>query len=280
MVKHVRNMTLKDIDWNLLWQAARKEKSWKSKNAVDWDRNAEAFARRTAHSIYNQMFIDLLQPEPDWSVLDIGCGPGTLSIPLAKRVRHVSALDFSPKMLQIIREHTLKEGITNIALHKLSWEDDWDAKGLEVHDVAIASRSLGVTDLRAALDKLNRFAGRAAALTDKVGHGPFDPDAFAAVGRKLKTGPDYIYTVNMLYQMGIHATVRFIRLDKAHIYSTLPEAVDNYSWMFRDLTAGEKKRLKQYVASIAFETEDDKIKLQPKHVTTWAFLRWSPGHAA
>jgi SAM-dependent methyltransferase len=252
-------MTYKDIDWNLLWQAARKEKTWRSKDADDWDRKADSFARRTAHSVYNTMFIDLLQPEQDWSVLDVGCGPGTISIPLAKRVRHVSALDFSPKMLAIIRERSLQEGIANISTHHLSWEDDWQAEGLAVHDVTIASRSLGVNDLRAALDKLNRFARKAAAVTDKVGEGPFDPDAFEAVGRKLETGPDYIYTVNMLYQMGINAKVDFIRLENAHIYSSMKEAVDHYIWMFKDLTAEEQKRLEDYV-------------------TTWAFLRWSPFH--
>lgn len=269
-------MTFRDIDWELLWQNARKTKTGRSKNADDWDRKADSFARRTAHSIYNTMFMDLLQPETDWSILDVGCGPGTLSIPLAKQVRHVSALDFSAKMLEITRERSLREGITNISTHNLSWEDDWRAGGLEVHDVAIASRSLGVDDLRSALDKLNRFARKAVALTDKVGDGPFDPDAFAAVGRKLRTGPDYIYTVNMLYGMNIHATVNFIRLENVRIYTSLAEAVDNYGWMFQNLTAAEKKRLGDYITSIATETGDNRIRLQPRHVTTWAFLRWSP----
>ena len=40
------------------------------------------------------------------------------------------------------------------------WDDDWSAAGAAVADVAIASRSLDVRDLRAALHKLEAFARR------------------------------------------------------------------------------------------------------------------------
>ncbi|MDW7772258.1 MAG: class I SAM-dependent methyltransferase [Desulfobulbaceae bacterium] len=268
-------LLFKNIDWNLMWQNAVKKKTRKSKGPDDWDKRAPSFARRNVHSIYNRMFLDLLQPEPEWTVLDVGCGPGTLSIPLAKRVRHVSALDFSPQMLKIIEERAGKEQIANISTHTLSWEDDWREHGIRVHDVTIASRSIGVRDLRAALEKLNRYARKAVAVTDRVGPGPLDPAAFKAVGRELETGPDYIYTVNLLYQMGIHATVNFIRLEHSRPYGSFAEAVDNYTWMFRDLTDEEHKRLEKYVRSIA-EDDGNTIILRPQHVTTWAFLRWSP----
>lgn len=272
----MQQVELKDIDWNVLWQAARKEKTWKSKGADDWDKKAASFARRNAHSIYNRKFIDLLQPEKDWTVLDVGCGPGTLSIPLAKLVNHVSALDFSPNMLEILKKRTREEGIKNISTHNLSWTDSWQENGIKFHDVTIASRSLGVEDLRSALEQLTRFAAKAVVVTDRVGHGPLDPDAFRAVGRELKTGPDYIYTVNLLYQMGIHASVNFIRLENSRSYSSFTEAIDNYGWMFQDLTGDEQKRLEKYVHSITSEVAENKIILQPEHVTTWAFLRWSP----
>lgn len=92
------------IDWNELWQQARADKTYKAKKAGDWDRKASAFARRNSVSLYTNKFIELLNPEPSWSVLDIGCGPGTIAIPLATIVKHISCLDFSPKMLKILAE--------------------------------------------------------------------------------------------------------------------------------------------------------------------------------
>jgi hypothetical protein len=46
--------------------------------------------------------------------------------------------------------------------------------------------------------------------------------------------------------------------------------------MFKKLTSDEKKLLEKYVRSIASETAANKIILQPEHITTWAFLRWTP----
>jgi len=268
---------LKNIDWNNLWKKAKSEKSWKSKGVKDWDRKAKSFSERNAQSDYNNKFIRLLQPDKSWTLLDIGCGPGTLAIPLAQQVCQVTAIDFSPEMLAILQQRADRHGLKNIATHNLSWEDDWKEQGITIHDVAIASRSLAVEDLRPALEKLNRFARKAVYITDRVGHGPFDPAAFEAVGRELKTGPDYIYTVNLLYQMGIQAKVDFIHLNNQSTYQSLEKAVENNMWMFQNLAAVEKKRLKKYIQSITTTSHEGAVTVNRKHVSTWAFISWKPG---
>ncbi len=264
------------IDWNDLWKHARADKSYKTKKASDWDKKAPAFAKRNSISQYINKFIELLNPQPSWSVLDIGCGPGTLAIPLAKNIKRISGLDFSPKMLNILSKRADKEGITNISTHNLSWTDNWEQNGIKKHDITIASRSLAVDDLRKALEKLTRFARKKVVITDKVGHGPFDIEAFSAVGRTLKTGPDYIYTINLLYQMGIHATVDFIRLEDSLPCSSIKEAMDYYIWMFHDLTPEEKKRLKKYVQSISTSKDDGTIIIHRKKIPSWAYICWEP----
>jgi SAM-dependent methyltransferase len=272
----MKEIQLKDIDWNLLWQKAREEKPQKSKGVGDWDRRAASFFKRNAHSLYNRKFIALLKPEKSWTVLDIGCGPGTLALPLSRQVKRVTALDFSPGMLAILKQQAEKDHIQNISPHTLSWTDDWGKKGITPHDVTIASRSLAVKDLRPALEKLTRFATQSVIITDRVGHGPLDPKAFQAVGRELKTGPDYIYTINLLYQMGICATVDFILLEDSQTYSSLDEAVESHLWMFRDLTETERKRLKKYVRSITTSTDDGRYRIHREYVPAWAFIRWHP----
>jgi len=275
-LRTMKEIQLKDIDWNSLWKKAKSKKSWKSKGVEDWDRKAESFSKRNARSDYNEKFITLLQPEKSWTLLDIGSGPGTLAIPLAERVFHVTALDFSSKMLAILKQRANRRGQKNISTHNFSWEDDWKEKGVRVHDVAIASRSLAVKDLRPALEKLNSFARKGVFITDRVGHGPFDQAAFKAVGRELKTGPDYIYTFNLLYQMGIRAKVNFIHLGNQSTYSSLDNAVENNTWMFQNLTADEKKRLKKYIQSITTTANDGTVTVTRKHIPIWAFISWQP----
>ncbi len=52
--------------------------------------------------------MDKIKIDSDSAVLDVGCGTGTLAIPLAKKTKSVTALDFSKalsKMNQAARRH-------------------------------------------------------------------------------------------------------------------------------------------------------------------------------
>ncbi len=265
-----------DLDWNLLWQQEKNKKTWQGKKACDWDKKAASFAKRTSSSIYVDKFLGLLQPRPQWSILDTGCGPGTLTLPLSPMVRRVTGLDFSGKMLEILQQKATEKELKNITTCYGSWEDDWQELQISRHDVAIASRSLAVHDLQAALIKLSAHAREKVVITDRVKHGPFDPDAFTAIGRPLNTGPDYIYTVNLLYRMGYLPTVEYIQLEETLPYNSFTEALSGYSWMFRDLTEDEEQRLKQYVKSISTTAEDGGVSVHRRHVPIWAYISWTP----
>ena len=264
------------LDWNLLWKQAKSRKTWKSKKASDWNNKADSFAKRTATSLYIDRFLDLLAPRPEWSVLDVGCGPGTLALPLATRVRRVTGLDFSERMLEILAEKAADRKTNNVTVHHCAWEDDWQAHNIGRHDVAIASRSLAVSDLKTALVKLTTHARCLVAVTDRVGAGPFDPDAFTAIGRPLSTGPDYIYTVNLLYQMGYLPKIDYIELEQEVCYPDEQEALEGYLWMFRDLEPDERKKLKNYLRSITTLNRDGSVTIHRRRPPIWAFISWTP----
>jgi ubiquinone/menaquinone biosynthesis C-methylase UbiE len=46
-------------------------------------------------------------------VIDLCCGDGLFTIPLARMVRHVAAIDLDPAMLALARDRALAEGLTN-----------------------------------------------------------------------------------------------------------------------------------------------------------------------
>lgn len=63
------------------------------------------------------VIIEHLDLHPGMSVLDVGCGPGRLTIPAAKRVGEegrVMALDIQPGMLSRVQEKAEAAGLTNI----------------------------------------------------------------------------------------------------------------------------------------------------------------------
>ena len=133
---------LLETDWNDEWMRLQRSRrradlpSW-------WDERAKHFRPRET-APYAREFIRLMELEPGASVLDMGCGGGSLAIPLARAGHPVIAADFSPAMLNAVRE-----GIAHYGLHgllqarELAWADDWEAAGVmpKSVDAAIASRS-------------------------------------------------------------------------------------------------------------------------------------------
>ena len=266
--------TINDIDWDQIWRDSRSKRSCRCKGRKDWDRKAPSFARRNQGSSYIDRLLLAIDPDAGDTVLDVGAGPGTLALPLAGMVRQVTAVAFSIGMLEELRAAAGQQGVDNIVTVHAAWEDDWSELGIEQHDIAVASRSLAVDDLGAALAKLAKLALKKVVITDRVGSGPFDPEIFAAVGRNLDPGPDYIITVNMLYRMGINAKVDYIPAEYSDSYATREEAVDSCLWMLDEMNPGERKRFEDYMDVRLVRLDDGTWRLPKRHDPKWAVISW------
>lgn len=267
---------METIDWNTLWGKSRQQRTWQGKTREDWNQRSAGFARRNTASHYTQEFVRRLALRPEMTVLDMGCGPGTLAIPLARKVSKITAVDFSSEMLGHLAERCGKEGITNIELINGAWEDDWQALGIGTYDLVIASRSLAVDDLRAALTKLNAAASELIVIGDRVGHGPFDPALFRAVGREFVPGPDYIFTINILYQMGIHARLDFIDIQEPKRFESRQAAINSCAWQLHQLTPEEQPLLDRYFDKILVANADGSFTMTTQQQTQWAVISFSP----
>jgi len=61
--------------------------------------------------------ISHLELRPEMKVLDFGCGPGRLTIPIAKQIQSpgsVTAFDIQPAMLERVRVKAVRENLSNI----------------------------------------------------------------------------------------------------------------------------------------------------------------------
>ena len=262
-----------DTDWNYAWQKAREGRS-NMGDSTFWDKRAPAFAKHVKETAYEKHFLEMMQPHPSWSVLDVGCGAGTLAVPLAKRISSVTALDFSAVMLDLLRQSCREEGITNISTIHGSWEDDWERLGVGTYDVVIASRSMVARDLRDAVNKLNRAALKRVCISSLVGDGPHDRRVYEAVGRTLISGPDYIYLYNLLYQMGIYATIEFITSRDWKSFKTIEDAVEGTIWMLKDVTSEELDRLRSYLVAEMVPHEGG-LRFPAPKVVRWAVISWA-----
>ena len=88
---------LLSADWNDEWMRLQADRH-RADDPFEWDKRARHF-RPSETAPYARDFIKLLALEPGESVLDMGCGAGSIAIPLAQAGHPVIAADFSPAML-------------------------------------------------------------------------------------------------------------------------------------------------------------------------------------
>ncbi|MGM0599694.1 MAG: class I SAM-dependent methyltransferase [Candidatus Rifleibacteriota bacterium] len=109
-----------------------------------WDERAGDFAAK-AHSANakadSEAFLDRFKWDANETVLDVGAGPGTFAVPLAKRVKKVTATDFSRAMLDELKNAAKEQNVNNIDILAGRW---LELNHIEPHDTVIALNSLGV----------------------------------------------------------------------------------------------------------------------------------------
>ena len=93
------------------------------KNSATWDDIAPKFNQWMEKDDYPKKVLQRIKCDANDSVLDIGCGNGVITIPLAKKANNVTAMDISGKMLEILTQKAEKSGIKNINTIKKRLED-------------------------------------------------------------------------------------------------------------------------------------------------------------
>lgn len=260
-------MKYEDIDFNKLYIEQKHLSSFKTKGKEAWNKKAHSMNKRVHESIYNEQFLSLIDLSDINTILDVGCGVGNLSLKLAINVKEVNSLDYSPVMLKILEENAKEKKIENINIINKSWYDSWDE--VPFADLVIASRSMEVKDMKEALLKLNNKANKKVVLTYKKGGSFVSEEILEVLQRDIVKKPDYIYLINILYSLGINASVEFIQSEgRSTIYTSKEKFIESVSWSIDGLTTNEINRLEKYYELL------DKSKKNEKDFVYWAVISW------
>ena len=253
-----------EINWEQLWMDARKHsvlaKYRKDVGVEMWDRSAEDYRdmiKKNGYE-YGQQMIDAIKEiiEPDFEVFDIGAGPGTLAIPLAKLVNKVVALDPSKRMIKVLEETAVENGLSNIETINKTWQEVDDVEIWEKFDLVITSHVLWQFDdvgkqLMRIHDASRKYCCVVlhAGLTDDL-----DSDLwFKIMNKEYNFGVDYIYIYNILYSKGIYANVEVIDSDFT-FEKSVNDAIGYYEYLFdlhTEITPKVKEIIKDYISENA-----------------------------
>lgn len=219
-------------------RSAGKKAAGPGKGIGGWDGQADFYnqmASMEKEFTLNQ--IDCLDIGPEDTVLDIGCGPGRITVPVAKRAGSVTSLDASPRMLEYCRKNAEAEGLGNVTTMLADWEDQESFNEIGMHDIVIASRSIALHDI----EKMTSFARRCAAIVIWAYGYPSIPAVTGELfkgtgsGADSRPGPPVMKDrrlgnnlwYNRIYDMGYDPNLRIVDDGFTKIYESREEAYDD-----------------------------------------------------
>ena len=141
--------------WTAAWQEVRDTSNYAPSysNKQGWQQFWNSFAEqdalrnRQSRSIYNTIVEGLVADKvisPFSTVLDIGCGAGTYTLPLASKVRQVTGLDTADQMLAMLKSEAMHEGLTcRIEPQQADW---LDFPSEPAYDVVFAANTTAIND--------------------------------------------------------------------------------------------------------------------------------------
>ena len=209
------------------------------------------------------------------SVLDVGCGEGSITIPLSKKVGKVIGIDSSPKMLEYLEKRAVENNANNIEtilkpIEEIRYEEIGDV------DVVVCSRSLNaIIPLDEVLLELNKIANKYVFITI---FGPenkkIEKDFDKELGIKTEDFPDYNYFFNILFNLGIYPNIQRFDLNNYREYDSIDEAMDNGKFRLDLYNDEEKELLREYLERILTFDEKTKKYYNVKDKADWIMVWW------
>lgn len=242
-----------------------------------WDGRAERYAQhaRLADARTDPFLRRLRRVTDDSStVIDVGAGTGRHALALAAGVGHVTAVDPSAAMLEVLRRQAQQLEVTNLSTIEASWAD----ADVAAADVAFSSFvATLVPDAAAFFAKLDAVARRRVVLY----LGAYAADAvldplwrhFHDVPRA--PGPTYLDALAVLRELGIEPSVRVVEIPNTRRFATIDEAVEHYrEWMFLADTPDVRRELEGLLRAWLFGRAG--ALRSPLRSVPAAILEWAP----
>lgn len=270
------------IDWNELWKEKMELQSktktntdctnmWKSQKSAKrfWDMTQENKGRV-------EKTLSGMALTPESRVLDIGAGPGSLAIPLAEMVAHVTAVEPAEGMMEILKQNMETYGARNIDCVYKDWETvDAGSDLCPPYDVVFASYSLGMKDIRASIQKMIDVSSGYVYLYWFAGDTSWDIHSRKLWpilhGCEYRQGPKADVLYNVLYDMGIYPNMKVFSFEHNNRFENIEEALEHFKPQYAVSSPEQEEILRSYLLDVL---EEENGALVQKGKSTRVKMWW------
>lgn len=222
-------------DWGSIWRE-QVILNWKCQEKKDmanfWsskEKAKEFWKKIQAQIRFYDPILDQIHVHPGDRVLDIGGGPGTIAIPLAKKGANVTVVEPAEGMVAVLSENIQSQNISGISVIRERWEDlaKEDLEGSFDH--VIACFSLGMPDIVESIRKIVSVSRGQVYLVWFSGLSSWDQMmeglCRGACGSRYYSGPKSEMLYLVLNQMNIHPDILNIRQVFTERYDSFDSAI-------------------------------------------------------
>ncbi|WAH43472.1 class I SAM-dependent methyltransferase [Alicyclobacillus fastidiosus] len=202
-------------------------------------------------------------------VLEIGCGTGKFTVPLARYFEKIFAVDLSQDMLEQLHIKLCDQGIHNVRTVQGKWED---VQLDRVDGIFLVNAVYRMLDIRRCLAKMNEIARQRVVLVWTQPWSRFE-QLFCQLGISGEgVSRDYINLLLILYEMGIDPTLEFFDVEKRVHYKEIEELRES----IRQSVPADKYTPECVERFIAENTTTTSEGVEFRFGQKIAFIHWKP----
>ena len=260
-----------EIDWEYIWQKSLKKGMKKEK---DWNSVAKDFGKWLENDDYPDILLKEMKISSEDTVLDIGCGEGTITKKIAKKAKSVTGIDKSEGMLEELNRNAKEEKLDNINTIKMDI-NDLNYENIGDYDIVLASRCLnGIANIKDTLVTLNEIANKYVYITlfGSSSH-KYKKEKAKIAGKPFKAGTDYSVLFLILKSLNIESNILQLDCKNLKEYHDIDEANERSVWRLGELDEENKIALENHFKETFIKNERGNW-VNPKDKTDLVLIWW------
>jgi cyclopropane fatty-acyl-phospholipid synthase-like methyltransferase len=258
---------MKELNWKEVWEEKQKQRmkpvrvgydpEFQAKFADDYSEMAKynnyEYGRKAADALSEIL-------DDDFEVLEIGAGPGTLTIPLAKNVKKVVAVESSETAVKYLRKNMKESRVENVEILNKNWLEVEDREIKGRFDLAVCSHFLWqVKDLEKHFKKMENASNKYCAVIQPAGRDSIVKEMWTKITGKSYKGefdPDADYfAYQILRQWGRLVNVRIMDYSVERNLEQEVRYISSFIGKYVVVDAHVKEIIEQHVSETGLRKE-------------------------